>query len=91
MMHPVIHSLCVDLFIFIAKGIKGLDIKVGIIEVGLMGHGIALNVLKGAFSLVMMDHSGNQPTDDLTDMGAEHRDNQADGRVSGCGWRRTNG
>jgi 3-hydroxyisobutyrate dehydrogenase len=39
-----------------------------------MGHGIALNVLKGGFSLVMMDHSGNQPTDDLTEMGAGHRD-----------------
>ena len=40
-----------------------------------MGHGIALNVLKGGFSLFMMDHSGNQPTDDLTEMGARHRDN----------------
>jgi 3-hydroxyisobutyrate dehydrogenase len=39
-----------------------------------MGHGIALNVLKGGFSLVMMDHPGNQPTDDLTEMGAGHRD-----------------
>ena len=48
--------------------------RVGIIGVGLMGHGIALNVLKGGFSLVMMDHSGNQPTDDLTEMGAGHRD-----------------
>ena len=48
--------------------------RVGIIGVGLMGHGIALNVLKGGFSLVMMDHPGNQPTDDLTEMGAGHRD-----------------
>ena len=48
--------------------------RVGIIGVGLMGHGIALNVLKGEFSLVMMDHLGNQPTDDLTEMGAGHRD-----------------
>ncbi len=44
--------------------------RVGIIGVGLMGHGIALNVLKGGFSLVMMDHPGNQPVDDLIDMGA---------------------
>jgi 3-hydroxyisobutyrate dehydrogenase-like beta-hydroxyacid dehydrogenase len=49
-------------------------VRVGIIGVGLMGHGIALNVLKGGFSLVMMDHSGNQPTDHLTEMGAGHRD-----------------
>jgi 3-hydroxyisobutyrate dehydrogenase-like beta-hydroxyacid dehydrogenase len=46
--------------------------RVGIIGVGLMGHGIALNVLKGGFSLVMMDHPGNQPADDLTEMGAGH-------------------
>ena len=46
--------------------------RVGIIGVGLMGHGIALNVLKGGFSLVMMDHTGNQPADDLTEMGAGH-------------------
>ena len=46
--------------------------RVGIIGVGLMGHGIALNVLKGGFSLVMMDHPGNQQADDLTEMGAGH-------------------
>ena len=44
--------------------------RVGIIGVGLMGHGIALNVLKGGFSLTLMDHPGNQPVDDLIDMGA---------------------
>ncbi len=44
--------------------------QVGIIGVGLMGHGIALNVLKGGFSLVMLDHPGNQPVDDLIGLGA---------------------
>lgn len=44
---------------------------VGIIGVGLMGHGIALNVLKGGFGLTLLDHSGNQPIDDLVDLGAE--------------------
>lgn len=48
--------------------------RVGIIGVGLMGYGIALNVLKGGFKLVMMDHPGNQPVDDLLEMGAEQRD-----------------
>ena len=48
--------------------------QVGMIGVGLMGHGIALNVLKGGFSLVMMDHPGNQPTDDLKGMGAGYQD-----------------
>jgi len=44
--------------------------RVGIIGVGLMGHGIALNVLKGGYSLVMLEHPGNQPVDDLIEMGA---------------------
>ena len=44
--------------------------RVGIIGVGLMGHGIALNVLKGGFPVVLMDHPGNQPTEDLIGMGA---------------------
>ncbi len=43
---------------------------VGIIGVGLMGHGIALNILRGGFSLSLMDHPGNQPVDDLVEMGA---------------------
>ncbi|MCP5081842.1 MAG: NAD(P)-dependent oxidoreductase [Alphaproteobacteria bacterium] len=47
--------------------------RVGIIGVGLMGHGIALNVLKGGFSLVILDHRGNQPVDDLIEMGADQR------------------
>ena len=45
--------------------------RVGIIGVGLMGHGIALNVLKGGFNLSLMDHPGNQPVDDLIELGAE--------------------
>ncbi len=45
--------------------------RVGIIGVGLMGHGIALNILKGEFSLIMLDHPGNQPVDDLVAMGAK--------------------
>ncbi|OED44751.1 2-hydroxy-3-oxopropionate reductase [Chromatiales bacterium (ex Bugula neritina AB1)] len=51
--------------------------RVGIIGVGLMGHGIALNVLKGGFELLMMNHPGNQPVDDLIGMGAELRDSPA--------------
>lgn len=47
--------------------------RVGIIGVGLMGHGIALNVLKGGFPVIMLDHPGNQPVDDLIGMGAEQR------------------
>lgn len=39
--------------------------SVGLIGVGLMGHGIARNVLKHGFQLAVMDHPGNQPLDEL--------------------------
>jgi 3-hydroxyisobutyrate dehydrogenase-like beta-hydroxyacid dehydrogenase len=46
--------------------------NVGIIGVGLMGHGIARNVLtRGRFPLVFLDHPGNQAVDDLVDLGAK--------------------
>ena len=50
---------------------------VGIIGVGLMGHGIALNILKAGFSLILLDHPGNQPDSMLTGMGAERRPSSA--------------
>ena len=45
--------------------------RIGIIGVRLMGHGIALNVLKGRFPLIMLDYPGNQPIDDLIEMGVK--------------------
>lgn len=46
-------------------------LRVGIVGVGLMGHGIAKNVLaRGSFPLVFLDHPGNQPVDDLLSLGA---------------------
>ena len=45
---------------------------VGIIGVGLMGHGIARNVLsRGGFALSFLDHPGNQPTDEIRGLGAQ--------------------
>lgn len=44
--------------------------KIGIVGVGLMGHGIARNILKAGFPLRFLDHPGNQPTDELTGLGA---------------------
>lgn len=38
---------------------------VGLVGVGLMGHGIALNILRGGYPLCFLAHAGNQPTDDL--------------------------
>lgn len=44
--------------------------QVGIIGVGLMGHGIAKNVLKHGHALRFLIHPGNQPVDDLIAAGA---------------------
>lgn len=44
--------------------------RVGLIGVGLMGHGIARNVLlRGGFQLTFLDHPGNQPVDEITGLG----------------------
>ena len=44
--------------------------RVGIAGVGLMGHGIARNVLKHGYSLTVLEHPGNQPLDELKNAGA---------------------
>lgn len=43
---------------------------VGLIGTGLMGHGIAKNILKNGYSLAYLAHPGNRPTADLVDLGA---------------------
>lgn len=45
--------------------------RVAVIGVGMMGHGIALNVIKHGYGLSYLDHPGNQPTDDLIALGAQ--------------------
>jgi len=46
--------------------------KVGLIGVGLMGHGIARNVLgRGGFALAFMEHPGNQPVDEILSLGGK--------------------
>lgn len=45
--------------------------RIGIIGVGLMGHGIARNILKHGHPLVALEHAGNQPMDDLLEAGAK--------------------
>lgn len=44
--------------------------KVGMIGVGLMGHGIASNIAGKGWSLQFLEHAGNQPTQDLIEKGA---------------------
>ncbi len=44
--------------------------RIGLIGVGLMGHGIASNLLKHGHSLAVLEHPGNQPLDALQAGGA---------------------
>ena len=47
------------------------DARIGIIGVGLMGHGIARNIQRHGYSIAILEHVGNQPLDDLLEKGAE--------------------
>ena len=51
--------------------------RVKIIGVRLMSHWIAMNVLKGGFPLIMLDHPDNQPIDDLIEMAAKTIDSSS--------------
>lgn len=44
--------------------------KIGMVGIGLMGHGIATNIVKHGFSMVLFEHPGNQPLDALLAAGA---------------------
>jgi 3-hydroxyisobutyrate dehydrogenase-like beta-hydroxyacid dehydrogenase len=44
--------------------------KIGMIGIGFMGHGIASNLIKHGYSLVLLEHEGNQPLDALIAAGA---------------------
>ena len=45
--------------------------KIGMVGLGLMGHGIAKNLLKHGYPMLLFEHPGNQPIDDLLSAGAE--------------------
>ncbi|CAN5386916.1 NAD(P)-dependent oxidoreductase [soil metagenome] len=44
--------------------------SIGMVGIGLMGHGIARNLLKHGHDLVVLEHAGNQPLDELKAAGA---------------------
>ena len=46
------------------------DRTIGLIGVGLMGHGIAINIARKGWPLNYLRHEGNQPTEDLDALGA---------------------
>ena len=43
--------------------------NLGLIGCGLMGHGIAKNLLKAGHAVTVLDHPGNQPCEDLAALG----------------------
>jgi 3-hydroxyisobutyrate dehydrogenase-like beta-hydroxyacid dehydrogenase len=45
--------------------------KIGMVGIGLMGHGIASNIVKRNYDLAVFEHPGNQPLDDLKAAGAK--------------------
>ncbi|MDJ0832043.1 MAG: NAD(P)-dependent oxidoreductase [Gammaproteobacteria bacterium] len=47
------------------------DLPIGIVGVGLMGHGIARSIQQHGYSISLLEHAGNQPLDDLLEKGAE--------------------
>ena len=44
--------------------------NIGFVGVGIMGHGVAINIARAGYSLVVFDHPGNQPVADLRSLGA---------------------
>ncbi|MDP9900517.1 NAD(P)-dependent oxidoreductase [Variovorax ginsengisoli] len=44
--------------------------KIGMVGIGMMGHGIASNILKHGHALAVLEHAGNQPLDALQAAGA---------------------
>jgi 3-hydroxyisobutyrate dehydrogenase-like beta-hydroxyacid dehydrogenase len=47
-----------------------MSIAVGMVGIGLMGHGIASNIVKHGHALAVLEHPGNQPLDALKAAGA---------------------
>lgn len=43
---------------------------IGMVGIGLMGHGIASNIIKHGYRMVLLDHPGNQPVEALLKAGA---------------------
>jgi len=44
--------------------------KIGMVGIGMMGHGIAVNIVKHNYPMVLLEHPGNQPLEDLVAAGA---------------------
>jgi 3-hydroxyisobutyrate dehydrogenase-like beta-hydroxyacid dehydrogenase len=51
---------------------------IGLIGAGLMGHGIARNILKHGYKLAVLEHPGNRPLDELLSLGVSTRTTASD-------------
>jgi 3-hydroxyisobutyrate dehydrogenase-like beta-hydroxyacid dehydrogenase len=52
--------------------------NIGMVGIGMMGHGIASNILKHGHALTVLEHPGNQPLDTLMAAGARSATRAAD-------------
>jgi 3-hydroxyisobutyrate dehydrogenase-like beta-hydroxyacid dehydrogenase len=52
--------------------------KIGMIGIGMMGHGIATNIVKHGYTLAVLAHAGNQPLDALKAAGVTTYDKPCD-------------
>jgi 3-hydroxyisobutyrate dehydrogenase-like beta-hydroxyacid dehydrogenase len=52
--------------------------NIGMVGIGLMGHGIASNLVKKGHALAVLEHPGNQPLDGLLSAGAQAFQRAAD-------------
>ena len=46
------------------------NLRLGMVGIGVMGHGIASTLVRHGYPMVFLDHPGNQPVDDLVEAGA---------------------
>ena len=53
------------------KETQAMTQTIGMIGIGLMGHGIAYNLARAGYALRVLDHPGNQPLTELTAMGVK--------------------
>src|SRR4030095_8143094 len=52
--------------------------RIGFIGVGLMGHGIAKNIVEKGYALTVLGHRNRQPVEDLVKRGAVEADSPGD-------------
>ena len=52
--------------------------RIGFVGIGLMGHGMAVNLIKGGHQLTVIAHRNRKPVDDLVARGAREAKSRAE-------------